>query len=310
MSRASIDLHKLRTLATELSGRICFAFLAASLPGVAVAEPASPNADCMLTTPEHGVVAEVKDGETLLLADGRTVRLIGAKAPSPPLAYRGDRPWPLVDAAKEALAGMAQGAEVELGFGGRHADRHGRALAQVFVVKGGERRWLQGDLVGRGLARVYSYADNRACTDALLRREDEAREKRWGVWGVSAYAVLQADNAERLSRLTRSYQLVEGVVAAVGEGKARIYLNFAEDWRKDFTISVARKDAETLKAQGLDVASLAGKTVRVRGVLEWRNGPMIEVDHREQIELLSIGEKRAGGGGEPDKPAPAPHVPL
>lgn len=310
MGRDSIILQSFRKRWPELPALVFCALLAATVSGPAPAEPATLNADCTLTAPERGVVAEVKDGETLQLADGRTVRLIGAKAPAPPLAYRGDRPWPLVDAAKEALVALAQGEEVELGFGGRRADRYGRALAQVYVVKGGERHWLQGELVGRGLARVYSYTDNHACTEELLRREDEARDKRRGVWGVSAYAVLEADNAERLSRLTRSYQLVEGVVAAVGEGKARLYLNFAEDWRSDFTVSVARKDAETLKAQGLDVAALAGKTVRVRGYLEWRNGPMIEVDHREQIEILPGGEKREGGGGEPDRPAPAPKFPL
>jgi hypothetical protein len=33
--------------------------------------------------------AEILDGETLKLSDGRVVRLIGAKAPSAPLGWRG-----------------------------------------------------------------------------------------------------------------------------------------------------------------------------------------------------------------------------
>jgi hypothetical protein len=116
---------------------------------------------------------------------------------------------------------------------------------------------------------------------------------------------LDADNVERLSRLTRSYQLVEGVVAAVGEGKSRLYLNFAKDWRSDFTVAVARKDGDAFKVEGLDITSLAGKRLRVRGFLEWRNGPMIEVTHLEQIELLGSAdapaqqepEARPTGGG-------------
>ena len=51
----------------------------------------------------------------------------------------------------------------------------------------------------------------------LLVREAEARSKGEGIWGSWAYRVLAADNVERLGRLTRSYQLVEGVVAQVGE---------------------------------------------------------------------------------------------
>ena len=65
---------------------------------------------------------------------------------------RSDRPWPFA-------AELASGAEIELRYGGAKADRHGRALAQVYVVKGGERLWLQGELVGKGLARVYSFPD-------------------------------------------------------------------------------------------------------------------------------------------------------
>ncbi len=165
-------------------------------------------------------MAQVNDGETLTLTDGTVVRLIEAKAPSAPLGWRGDQPWPLVNEAKEALSQLASGAEVELRYGGTKVDRHGHALAQVYALKGDERVWLQGELVAKGLARFYSFPDNHACAGELLAREAEARAKRLGVWGVSAYRILDADDVERLGRLTRSYQLVEGVVAAVGEGKA------------------------------------------------------------------------------------------
>ena len=67
-----------------------------------------------------------------------------------------------------------------------------------------------------------------------------------------AYRVLEAGNVERLGRLTRSYQLVEGVVAQVGESGGRVYLNFDKDWRRDFTILLERKDGEAFKAAGID----------------------------------------------------------
>ena len=124
----------------------------------------------------------------------------------------------------------------------------------------------------------------------LLAREAEARAKGEGVWGSWAYRVLAADNVERLGRLTRSYQLVEGVVAQVGESSGRIYLNFDKDWRKDFTVLIERKDGDAFKAAGIDPKALAGKKLRVRGWIEWRNGPMIHVTHVEQIELLPDGE--------------------
>jgi len=243
-------------------------------------------AACDLQAHETATVASVRDGETLKLTDGRVVRLIGAKAPAPPLGWRGDDPWPLVEEAREALSRLASDAEIELRFGGRRADRHGQLLAQVFVVRDGALLWLQEELVAKGLARVYSLADNTACIHQLLAREAEARDRRLGVWGSWAYRIQSADDLKRLDRLIHTYQLVEGKVVAVGQGAGRIYLNFAEDWRRDFTVSVARKDVDAFAAAGIDLKELAGKTIRVRGGLQWRNGPMIEATHPEQIELV------------------------
>ena len=120
----------------------------------------------------------VCDGETLKLADGRIVKLIGATAPAVPLGWRGDDHSPLVEEATVALEALAANKRVELRFGGSRTDRHGSLLAQVFAVTGDRRLWLQEELVGKGFARVYSLPDNRAWTSELLAREQEAREER------------------------------------------------------------------------------------------------------------------------------------
>ena len=53
-------------------------------------------------------MAEVKDGETLQLTDDTVVRLVNAKGPIAPIAAQGDRPWPMVNEAKEALSKLPQ----------------------------------------------------------------------------------------------------------------------------------------------------------------------------------------------------------
>ncbi len=204
--------------------------------------------------PETGTVASVIDGETLQLTDGRTVRLIGAKAPMPPLGWRGDDPWPFVDDAREMrLPRSPPTNRSSLQLGGSRLDRHGHLLAQVFVVSGDRRLWLQEALIAKGLARVYSFPDNRACVGELLAREAEARDKRLGFGAPRCYRVADALDLKRLGRLTHSYQLVEGTVISVGEGGGRIYLNFAKDWRSDFTISIDRKAAPDFAAAGIDL---------------------------------------------------------
>src|SRR3972149_1966862 len=146
---------------------------------------APPAAACDLSEPETGTVANVIDGETLRLTGGKVVRLIGAKARMPPLGWRGDDPWPLVDEAKVALESLVSGKEVEFRFGGGRPDRHGPLLAQVFVVSGGTRLWLQEELVAKGLARVYSLPDSRACIAELMAQEREAGGKRGGGGGAA-----------------------------------------------------------------------------------------------------------------------------
>jgi endonuclease YncB( thermonuclease family) len=277
--------------------------LAAMSAGLVLALPAMA---CDLSQPETGKVASIIDGETLKLADGRVVRLIGAKAPMPPLGLSGDDPWPFVEEAKDALTRLASGKEVELRYGGARTDRHGYALAQVYVVDGTSRIWLQQEMVGEGLARVYSFPDNRACVSELLLAENDAREKGLGLWASPVYRIENADDVDRLGRLTKSYQLVEGRVLSVGEGAGRIYLNFARDWKSDFTISIARKDVGAFAAEGIDLKALAGRRVRVRGWVIWWNGPMIEATHPEQIEVLADDPKGDKSNPRPQQePRPA-----
>jgi hypothetical protein len=107
-----------------------------------------------------------------------------------------------------------------------------------------------------------------------------------------------------LRRLIHTFQLVEAVVVAVGEGGGRFYLNFAQDWRSDFTVSVARKDMDAFAAAaGLDPKALRGERLRVRGTLSWTNGPMIEASHPEEIELLPEAPDGEEGPSRPTGPA-------
>jgi len=70
-----------------------------------------------------GTVTAVTDGDTVILDDGRVVRMIGTQAPKLPL----DRPdfdtWPLAPEAKLALEALALNRPVRLGFGGESVDR-------------------------------------------------------------------------------------------------------------------------------------------------------------------------------------------
>lgn len=244
----------------------------AILPHPVAAEPA-------LTAGPRGLVTEVVDGDTVRLEDGRQVRFTGIQAPKLPLGRPGFRPWPLAAAAKAAMEKLSLGREASLGYGGRREDRYGRLLAQVFV----DGAWLQGEMIRLGMARVYSFADNTACIAALLALEREARDARRGIWGLDWYAVQEAGPEVGPYG---SFQLVEGRVAEVAVVRGRLYINYGQDWRTDFTVSAAPKARARFDREGFDYAGLQGRRIRVRGWIDKRNGPLMPLSHREQIELL------------------------
>ena len=259
---------------------------AASAQSRTGAGPGLPPADCALDGDVRGKVASVVDGETVVLSTGETVRLIGLKAPAAPLSPTGGKTSPLAAQAKTALSTLVLNHKVAARFGGTRKDRRGRLLAQLFVTDLAERVWVQGNLLERGLGRAYSFRDNNTCIAELLRRETVARGARRGIWGGSRYRVLHADTPRTLGRLINGFQLVEGRVRKVAVLSRRTYLNFGDDWRRDFTVSIARRDRALFEARGIDLAALQGRRVRVRGWLRWINGPAIEMTHPGQLEVL------------------------
>ena len=117
----------------------------------------------------------------------------------------------------------------------------------------------------------------------MLKIEDEARTARRGIWALAAYEVRADDEA---GRYADSFQIVEGRVLKAAAAREVFYLNFDRDFRRDFTVGVERGVLRAFRRAGLDLASLEGKRIRVRGWVIWRNGPYIDATHPEQIETL------------------------
>ena len=227
-----------------------------------------------------GRVVEVVDGDTVLLDDGVEVRMVGIQAPKLPLGRAGFEAWPLADEAKAALEALILGKTVTLSYGGRRMDRHGRALAHLHGPQGG---WIQGEMLRLGLARVYSFHDNTALVDDMLALEREARGARRGIWAHRYYRVL---NATETPKFIDTFRLVEGRILDAARVRGRMYLNFGEDWRSDFTVTMSPRDMKRFTGALAEPSHWKGRRIRVRGWLKVFNGPMIEATHPQQIELL------------------------
>ena len=232
----------------------------------AASEPAVPL-PAGLALDAEARVAEVIDGSTVLLDDGETVRLAGIEA--------------LAEGARQTLARLVQGRRIGLARGDIPPDRYGRLRGHL--VRSDDGTWIQGALLAAGLARVHSLVDDRAGVAEMLVIERRARAARLGIWSQARYRVRAASEAD--ARL-RSFQLVEGRVKAAAVVRGRGYLNFGDDWREDFTVSIGPRDRRRFETAGIDIEDYEGRLVRVRGWVDSFNGPMIEATHPEQIEVL------------------------
>ena len=221
----------------------------------------------------------VLDGGELALADGRHVVPLGLLVP------RGREA--VAAAARDALAARVIGRPLELRFDGSRTDRHGRIVAQLFL----DGRWVENDLVKRGLARVAGTAEHRRGLEELLRSEAQARRARRGLWRESAYAVRRAEAA---AQEAGRFALVEGKVADVGRGEGALFLDFAED-HQGFRLRLAPDALALFRTEAIDPAAFAGRRIRARGFVHGSERPTIDVTYPEQIERATRSAKKSPG---------------
>lgn len=168
-------------------------------------------------------VVKVVGDVTIILENGRQVQLVGIQAPKLQLGRPGFEKWPLADEARDALERLVLGQPVTLAFGGQRIDRYDRLLAHLFTADG---TWVQARMLTDGLARVYSFPDNRALAAPILAHEDKPRKSRTGIWADPYYLVLDTEAAA--TQIDR-FALVEGRVRDVGQVRGRSFLNFGVD---------------------------------------------------------------------------------
>jgi endonuclease YncB( thermonuclease family) len=233
----------------------------------------------------RGSASRILDGRTFALDDGREVRLAAIEVPALAATPEAEAA-PGGMGAKNALAALLQGAEVVLPRADAAADRYGRILAYASTAREGVERSAQADLIAAGFARVGGRIGSRECAVELLERERAARKAKLGLWAISYYDLLDADNPADLLTERGRFALVEGKVVSVRESGATIYVNFGRRWTEDFTVTILKRNERSFTAAGLEPKRLAGRRVRVRGWIEQRGGPWIEATRPEQIELV------------------------
>jgi hypothetical protein len=232
---------------------------------------------CEFEPQGEGRVTDVLDIGSFRLDDGREIRLAGIEPafPDRPATERG-RP----------LAALLAGRHVRLHGDDDTPDRYGRQNA--FAWRLPDTTLIQQELLAQGEALVSANVSDRACAAVLLAAEATARDAKRGIW-ADPTAIKNTESPGGILTGIGRYTLVEGKVLSVRQAGATTYLNFGRNWTRDFAVTIPRRVLANLAAAGLVPKSLENRRIRVRGFVEVRTGPRIEVLQTGQIEL--IGEK-------------------
>ena len=232
-----------------------------------------------------GVVVAVPDGNTMELDSGIVVRLADVHAPEPAGHRPGSVAEPLAADATKMLADLVLGKPVRLGLDTEETDRYGNMEAEVYL-DGPGGAWIEAAMLAAGMAEVTTSTPNRRCLGELLALERPARANRLGIWSDPYYSVRDAGDPAGLDGLAGRYELVEGKVIDVGKAHDRVYLDFGHVWKTDVTAVIDRKAQQVFASAGIDPLAFKGQRVRIRGWLEDRDGPLIEIGSPAQIEVV------------------------
>lgn len=233
--------------------------------------PYAAAADCGGELQGQGQVLDIVDARTLRLTDGREIRLIGI------ISSFG------VAEARENLIALVANREIELRGDNDTPDRYGRQHA--FVSVAGTETPVQIELLRVGAAQMTGTGVDAKCGAELSAAETLARQTGQGIWADPGAIKDAAKPADILAMLGQ-FAVIEGRVLSARQSGATFYLNFGRHWARDFAVIIPRPMIGLLTRDGIDIRALAGHRVRIRGWVEQRGGPRVQLRGTRQIEVL------------------------
>ncbi len=227
-------------------------------------------------------VSQVIDGDTIVLVNNRHVRYIGLDTPELRKNVEGRwvyEPMPFSEEAKAFNQRLVEGKVVRLEFDLEKKDKYNRLLAYCFAGD----TFVNAKLLEEGLGLLYTRVPNIKYVDLLVKSQKQARDNKKGIW--QEVKIVSPENAALFLGRT---QTVEGRVRNVSITEKAIYLNFGQDYKKDFTAVIFKDDLGLFNRDELISSNFyKGRRLRVTGLIKEYNGPEIIVNHPWQIENLN-----------------------
>ncbi len=222
----------------------------------------------------RGLVAEVYDGDTMRLIDGRWIRLIGLDTPE--LGRDGETSQPFARRAADAVRDLLARHDdrVLMRYDVEKRDHYGRALAHLYLPN---KTSITAYLLRAGLATHLVVPPDLYNLDCYRQAEHEARTAKAGIWSLPRYRVIASSE---LDPDARGFRLIEGTLERVGYSSDSIWLNL----QGDVALRIDREDLANFPHD--EFSSLEGKQVIARGWLYAHEGELrMQIRHPASLEL-------------------------
>jgi len=206
------------------------------------------------------------DGDTLVLNDKRTVRVIGINTPELRPAAQ-----PKAKAARDAAESLlSSNTKIWLYPGDEPSDRHGRTLAHVITQNGAN---LAEHLLTKGLAASSAVYPNTRCAEHYQQLEQQARSNKSGLWrDTHPWQLFD----KRINRNRTGFRLVTSNVKSIKANNRYHHLQLENGLRVSMTNKVATE---------VNAHKLQGERLTVRGWVQWhKNKASLKLHHASNLQ--------------------------
>ncbi len=202
-------------------------------------------------------VKKIYDGDTVMLEDGRKIRLLGINTPE--VMHKNQNAEAGGETAKRWLTDKLMNQKVRLVTDSERTDKYKRTLAHLFTEK---KEHINVELVALGLAAVNIYPPNLLYVDQLVAAGIQAEQNKRGIWQKDEYATIPIDRlgSDGHSGWTR----LTGKVSVIRSSRKFVYLEFANF----FQVRIEKKWLHLFPK----INSYLGRTIETRGWLNKNRG--------------------------------------
>ena len=223
---------------------------------------------------ETVTIKSIIDGDTILLEDGRFVRLVGINTPE--LNKKSPPAEPYAQEAKDALSTLLQDVkQIGLIHGKDKHDHYQRLLAHAFLLDGTN---IQTELLKKGMAQHILIPPNNAMYECYRQAERQSQSKKAGLWSHPYFRVM---NADELTLRHIGFFRVTGRIKEIKKRKDNYWLVINE--RFSFRI-----DSDSLKHFKRNrPETLRTHTVQASGwIFPYKAGLNMRIQHPLNMKIL------------------------